>query len=90
MPAADLAGSKDPPGMKRYEGSEIIGYREPRPPGHFGYGRYEGSRRVCGGRSRLCVLNRPGDLGWDDLGDGETADGPGTEGERVDGWVQAS
>jgi OOP family OmpA-OmpF porin len=28
--AADLAGSKDPPGMKRYEGSEIIGYREPR------------------------------------------------------------
>lgn len=30
MPGADLAGSKDPPGMKRYEGSEIIGYREPR------------------------------------------------------------
>jgi len=30
MPAADLAGSKDPPGMKRYEGSEIIGYREPK------------------------------------------------------------
>ena len=29
-PAADLAGSKDPPGMKRYEGSEIIGYREPK------------------------------------------------------------
>ena len=29
-PAADLAGSKDPPGMKRYEGSEIIGYREAR------------------------------------------------------------
>jgi outer membrane protein OmpA-like peptidoglycan-associated protein len=28
--AADLPGSKDPPGMKRYEGSEIIGYREPR------------------------------------------------------------
>ena len=28
--AADLPGSKDPPGMKRYaEGSEIIGYREP-------------------------------------------------------------
>jgi hypothetical protein len=24
--AADLPGSKDPPGMKRYEGSEIIGY----------------------------------------------------------------
>ena len=28
--AADIAGSKDPPGMRRYEGSEIIGYREPR------------------------------------------------------------
>ena len=26
--AADVAGSKDPAGMKRYEGSEIIGYRE--------------------------------------------------------------
>ena len=30
MPAADVPGSKDPPGMKRYEGSEIIGYREPK------------------------------------------------------------
>lgn len=30
LPAADLPGSKDPPGMKRYEGSEIIGYREPK------------------------------------------------------------
>ena len=29
-PAADVPGSKDPPGMKRYEGSEIIGYREPK------------------------------------------------------------
>jgi OOP family OmpA-OmpF porin len=28
--AADVAGSKDPPGMKRYEGSEIIGYRAPK------------------------------------------------------------
>lgn len=28
--AADLAGSKDPPGMKRYAGSEIIGYRAAR------------------------------------------------------------
>ena len=28
--AADIAGSKDPPGMKRYEGSEIIGYRAPK------------------------------------------------------------
>lgn len=28
--AADVPASKDPAGMKRYEGSEIIGYREPR------------------------------------------------------------
>jgi outer membrane protein OmpA-like peptidoglycan-associated protein len=28
--AADLPGSKDPAGVKRYTGSEIIGYREPR------------------------------------------------------------
>jgi OOP family OmpA-OmpF porin len=28
--AADLVGSKDPPGMKRYEGSVIIGYRGPK------------------------------------------------------------
>jgi outer membrane protein OmpA-like peptidoglycan-associated protein len=28
--AADIRGSKDPAGMKRYEGSEIIGYREPK------------------------------------------------------------
>src|SRR2546426_7579316 len=28
--AADLPGSQDPPGMRRYEGSEIIGYRAPR------------------------------------------------------------
>jgi len=28
--AQDLAGSKDPPGTKRYAGSEIIGYRAPK------------------------------------------------------------
>ncbi len=28
--AADVPGSKDPPGMKRYEGSELIGYHAPR------------------------------------------------------------
>jgi OmpA-OmpF porin, OOP family len=28
--AADVQGSKDPAGMKRYEGSEIIGYRDPK------------------------------------------------------------
>jgi OOP family OmpA-OmpF porin len=27
---ADISGSKDPPGMKRYEGSELIGYRQPK------------------------------------------------------------
>ncbi len=30
LSAADLRGSKDPPGMKRYEGSEIIGYKAPK------------------------------------------------------------
>ena len=30
LQGADLDGSKDPPGMKRYEGSQIIGYRSPR------------------------------------------------------------
>jgi outer membrane protein OmpA-like peptidoglycan-associated protein len=28
--AADMPGSQDPPGMKRYEGSELIGYRPPK------------------------------------------------------------
>ena len=28
--AADLPDSKDPAGMKRYQGSEIIGYRAPK------------------------------------------------------------
>src|ERR1035437_8995140 len=28
--AADLPGSQDPPMMKRYAGSEIIGYRSPK------------------------------------------------------------
>jgi len=28
--AQDVAGSKDPAGMKRYEGSELIGYRAPK------------------------------------------------------------
>jgi OmpA-OmpF porin, OOP family len=30
LAAADLPGSKDPAGMKRYQGSEIIGYRAPK------------------------------------------------------------
>lgn len=29
-PGADVPGSKDPAGMKRYEGSELIGYRAPK------------------------------------------------------------
>src|SRR6185503_9143815 len=28
--AADIPGSKDPPGMRRYEGSDLIGYRAPK------------------------------------------------------------
>ena len=28
--AQDVEGSKDPAGMKRYEGSELIGYRAPK------------------------------------------------------------
>jgi outer membrane protein OmpA-like peptidoglycan-associated protein len=30
LPAQDLAGSKDPPGTRRYAGSEIIAYRAPK------------------------------------------------------------
>jgi len=30
LSAADMPGSHDPPGMKRYEGSQIIGYRAPK------------------------------------------------------------
>src|SRR5258706_396716 len=30
LQAADIPGSSDPAGMKRYEGSEIIGYRAPK------------------------------------------------------------
>jgi len=43
--AQDLAGSKDPPGTKRYAGSEMIGYRAPKfdefelPLGPPAYGR---------------------------------------------------
>src|ERR1700733_5751506 len=56
-PAADVAGSKDPAGMKRYEGSEIIGYREPKfdefliplgPPSDVTTPKYEKSIRAEG------------------------------------------
>jgi OOP family OmpA-OmpF porin len=55
--AADLPGAKDPEGMKRYEGSEIIGYRAPRfdeytlplgPPTGFTPPAYEKSLTVEG------------------------------------------
>src|SRR5512139_3255684 len=54
---ADLPGSKDPAGMQRYEGSEIIGYRAPTfdeyvlplgAPTSFGPLTYEKSEQVEG------------------------------------------
>jgi OOP family OmpA-OmpF porin len=59
--SADLAGAKDPPDMKRYEGSEIIGYRAPKfdefelplgPPSGYGPTVYEKSLKVDGLVSR--------------------------------------
>ena len=55
--AQDLPNSKDPAGMKRYEGSELIGYRAPRfdeyllplaPPTSFSPPAYEKSKPVEG------------------------------------------
>ena len=55
--AQDLPNSKDPAGMKRYEGSELIGYRAPRfdeyllplgPPSNFSPPAYEKSKPVAG------------------------------------------
>jgi hypothetical protein len=55
--AQDLPNSKDPAGMKRYEGSELIGYRAPRfdeyllplgPPTNFSPPAYEKSKPVEG------------------------------------------
>jgi OOP family OmpA-OmpF porin len=63
--AADLAGSKDPPGMKRYEGSEIIGYRPPKfdefllplgPPTQIAPVAYAKSLKVDGQVSRYTYL----------------------------------
>jgi OOP family OmpA-OmpF porin len=59
--AADLPNSKDPPGMKRYAGSEIIGYRAPRfdevllplsPPTQLSPPKYPKSLKVDGQVSR--------------------------------------
>src|ERR1700730_17277096 len=55
--AQDLPNSKDPAGMKRYEGSELIGYRAPLfdeyllplgPPSSFSPPAYEKSKPVEG------------------------------------------
>jgi outer membrane protein OmpA-like peptidoglycan-associated protein len=63
--AADVPGSKDPPGMKRYEGSEIIGYREPKfdeyllplgTPASFAPPKYEKSQAVEGQVSRYTYI----------------------------------
>jgi OmpA-OmpF porin, OOP family len=56
-PAQDVAGSKDPAGMKRYEGSQLIGYRAPKfdeyllplgPPTNVDPPTYEKSKKVEG------------------------------------------
>ena len=63
--AADLPGSKDPAGLKRYTGSEIIGYRAPRfdefllplgAPTHFGPAAYEKSLKTEGLVSRYTYV----------------------------------
>jgi OmpA-OmpF porin, OOP family len=63
--AADLAGATDPPGMRRYEGSEIIGYRAPKfdeyllplgQPTGFGPPAYEDSLAVDGLVSRYTYV----------------------------------
>jgi OmpA-OmpF porin, OOP family len=62
---ADLPGAKDPPGMKRYEGSEIIGYRAPKfdefvlplgPPTDSASTPYEKSLKLDGLVSRYTYL----------------------------------
>ena len=63
--AADIPGSKDPAGMKRYAGSEIIGYRAPKfdefllplgPPTQLSPPAYEKSQKVEGLISRYTYL----------------------------------
>ena len=67
--AADVAGSQDPPNMKRYEGSEIIGYRAPRfdeftlplsPPTQMSPPVYEKSQKVEGLVSRYTYVEPEG------------------------------
>lgn len=63
--AADLPGSQDPPGMKRYAGSEIIGYRGPKfdefllplgRPKEMNPPSYEKSQKVEGLVSRVTYV----------------------------------
>src|SRR5438128_2224454 len=63
--AADVPGSKDPAGVKRYEGSEIIGYRAPKfdefllplgPPTQIAPAGYEKSLKVDGLLSRYTYV----------------------------------
>src|ERR1035441_1700349 len=63
--AADLPGSQDPPLMKRYAGSEIIGYRSPKfdeylmplgRPTHLAPPVYEKSQKVEGLLSRYTYV----------------------------------
>lgn len=63
--AADLPGANDAPGMKRYEGSEIIGYRAPKfdefvlplgPPTQIAPPTYAKSQKVAGLVSRYTYV----------------------------------
>ncbi len=63
--AADVPGSKDPAGMKRYEGSELIGYRAPKfdeyllplgPPSNVDPPAYEKSKKIEGQVSYYAYL----------------------------------
>src|SRR5450756_784174 len=67
--AADVAGSKDPPNMKRYEGSVLIGYHAPKfdefllplgPPTEVAPAAYSKSQNVDGLVSRYTYLAPPG------------------------------
>jgi len=63
--AADVPGSKDPPEMRRYSGSELIGYREPKfdefllplgPPTSVAPSVYEKSSKIEGLVSRYTYV----------------------------------
>src|SRR6202521_3146575 len=67
--AQDVAGSKDPAGMKRYAGSELIGYRAPKfdeyllplgPPTQSDPPRYENSKPIEGQVRYYTYLVPPG------------------------------